>query len=165
MRWILDACCLISLVQSNIFDYFITLEKNEVVIDTSVYSEVVTLGKKKGYEDAQITETFLKKFHIPIIPNEVESLLHIFKDAGETSCYLLAKDEGVVITFDRKAYNKFNQLKIPVIKMEAYFLRKFYNHLISKEKILDLLSKLLNVNAISIKTYYFYKEQIMEVKS
>ena len=98
MRWILDANTLISLVKTKLQDRFKSLSKHEIVIDTSVYKETVLVGLKHGYIDATRIKGFLEKNRIPIIPVDVSAKLHIFKDAGETSCFLLGDIDG-----DRKS--------------------------------------------------------------
>ena len=107
MRWILDACTLIYLIKAKLFDHFMEVADLPVVIDSSVFQEVVIDGKANKYPDAIEAEEILNKYRIPVISIDVTKDLFRFIDPGETSCYLLAKEEGICMTSDDKAYKKF----------------------------------------------------------
>ncbi|MHA1764904.1 MAG: hypothetical protein ACTSVK_01470 [Promethearchaeota archaeon] len=160
VRWILDACSLISLIQSNQFENFINLAQYPIIIDTSVYTEVVVQGKKFHYPDAEKAELILKKYKIPIIPIDISNDLQLFRDPGETSCFVLGKESGITITADRRAYNKFLKHQIHVMKIEQFFFQKFKYKKINSEMLLSVLLTLEKVHAISVKEYYYFKELI-----
>ena len=98
MRWILDACTLIYLIKAKLFKQFIDLVKYPVVIDSNVNQEVVIDGKTNNYSDAFEAEALLNEFRIPIISIDISKDLYRFSDPGETSCFLLAIEQGVCIT-------------------------------------------------------------------
>ncbi len=134
--------------------------RNSVVIDTSVYQEVVTNGKKNNFPDAFIADKKMTNHKIPIIPTDVSKYIELFRDPGETSCFILGLESGVTITSDRRAYNKFKSNGIPVIKIEQLFFEKYQNGLIKKAEIKEILKKLENVNAISSKLHFKIREWI-----
>src|SRR5271157_3566986 len=103
MRVILDACTCISLVKAKIFEKFMTLCKDPVVIDTSVYQETVTEGKHQGFLNANEIENKLNQYKIPVISVDVEPEIKKLISAGETSCYILAREDGVCVTSDVRA--------------------------------------------------------------
>ncbi|MHA1734549.1 MAG: hypothetical protein ACTSU5_21645, partial [Promethearchaeota archaeon] len=95
MKWILDANTLIYLVKTNLQNRFMELVRHDVILDTSVFQESVTVGIQRGYPDANRIKAFLEHHRIPVIPVDIGPKLHIFKDAGETSCFLLGESEGI----------------------------------------------------------------------
>ncbi len=80
MRWILDACTLIYLVKAKIFKTFMQVVSNPVVIDSSVFQEVIIEGKEHQYLDAFEAELLLNEYHIPVISINVggpaETIIH-----------------------------------------------------------------------------------------
>ncbi|MHA1521542.1 MAG: hypothetical protein ACTSRK_15280 [Promethearchaeota archaeon] len=156
----MDACSFISLIQSELFERFMEVARNNVVIDSSVYSEVVIKGKEKNYPDAVIADEKMMQHKIPIIPIDVSQYIELFRDPGETSCYILGLESGVTITSDDRAYKKFKANKISVIKIEQFFLKKYQNGLIKTTEIKQILQKLENVNAISSKLHFKIMERI-----
>lgn len=153
MRWIFDACTLIYLVKSELFEKFHLLSDYTICIDSSVYNEVVTEGKAHEFDDALIVEKVLKTFKIPIIPVEIGKFLETFRDPGETSTFLLAKEDGVGVTSDRRAYTKFRQRNARVIKLEQFFFQKYLEEKIDILEFMRVLKKLEEVWAITSKDY------------
>ena len=151
MRWIIDSCTLIYLCKTGLFEIFIEVLKYPVVIDTSVYEEVVIKGIELGYKDALIAKENLTKFRISIIPIDVSKHLKDIGNAGETSCFLLAKESGVIITSDIRAYKKLLKKNIPIIKLEKMFYEKYIQKSISKLQLFDILDGLESVWAITPK--------------
>jgi len=49
-----------------------------------------------------------------MIPIDISNDLQLFRDPGETSCFVLGKESGITITADRRAYNKFLKHQIHV---------------------------------------------------
>ncbi len=90
MRWILDSCTLIYLVKLKLFNRFKELAQNPIVIDSSVYTEVIIDGKNRNYPDATEAEKILNDAQIPVISLDISKDLNLFIDPGETSCYLLS---------------------------------------------------------------------------
>ena len=158
MRWILDACSLISLVQAEQFNFFTSLVQYPIVIDTSVFTEVVVRGKECQCPDAEKAEFLLKKYKIPIIPLDISKDLHLFRDPGETSCFILGKESGITITADRRAYQKFRKYQIPVVKIDQFFFQKFQNKQMNSDKFLSIIKTLEKVHAISLVEYYNFKK-------
>ncbi|MHA1584141.1 MAG: hypothetical protein ACTSWL_02715 [Promethearchaeota archaeon] len=159
----MDACSLISLIQSDQFENFANLVQYPIVIDTNVYTEVVVQGKEFHYPDAEKADLILKKYKIPIIPTDISKDLPLFNDPGETSCFILGKESGITITADRKAYKKFLKLQIPVMKIEQFFFQKFQNKKLNSKILLSVILTLEEVHAISVKEYYYLKELIQNV--
>ena len=56
MRWILDSCTLIYLIKAKLFNQFIEIVEFPVVIDSSVYQEVVINGKAKLVKENPVIE-------------------------------------------------------------------------------------------------------------
>lgn len=75
MRFILDANTLIYLVKAGLTQEFIKLIDNEIVIDKSVYTEVVEKGIENNYPDSYLVRNFLEMNQIPIIPVNISSQL------------------------------------------------------------------------------------------
>ena len=71
MRWILDACTLIYLVKAKLFTRFMELVNIPVIIDSSVFQEVVIEGKAKNYHDAIEAEKILNNNRIPVISIDI----------------------------------------------------------------------------------------------
>ena len=86
MRYILDANALIYLVKSGLSQEFFKLSDDNVVIDSSVYEEVIEKGISNDYSDAYKAREFIEKNQIPIISVDLSSDLSKFRDPGETSC-------------------------------------------------------------------------------
>jgi hypothetical protein len=164
MRWILDACTLIYLVKSNLFDLFYSLAKFPICIDTSVFDESVIQGKKHNHQDAITVEKALMKFKIPVIPVEIQEYISIFRDPGETSLYILANDDGVGVTSDRRAYNKFLEHNINVLKLEQFFFQKYIDKLLTKKDLIDILAKLEEIWALSSKEHLNILSNITELE-
>ena len=112
MEYILDANTLIYLVKLNLHEEFIKLiDTGKIIIDSSVYDEVVVKGIKNNYPDAHVAKKFLQQHQISVIPIDISNDLHKFRDAGETSCALLALHEDsnrICITSDIRALKKFD---------------------------------------------------------
>lgn len=153
MRYILDACVLIYLIKANLTNEFIDLCENNIIIDKEVFNEVVEQGKENNYPDAIIAENFLITQKIPIIPTDVKKFIHIFRDPGETSCYILAKDDGTCITTDKKAFNKFMNQSVSVVRLDTFFYKNCLNKKYSKGVIINYLDKLLAVYATTSERY------------
>ena len=153
MRYILDACVLIYLIKANLTNEFINLCENDMVIDKEVYNEVVEQGKENNYPDAIIAEHFLINNKIPIIPTDIKKFIHLFRDAGETSCFILAQDTGTCITTDKRAFNKFVNQSVSVVRLDTFFYKKCLNRQYSKDVIISFLDKLLSVYATNSERY------------
>ena len=164
MRWILDACTLIYLVKANLFKTFMNVVSNPVVIDSSVFQEVVIEGKEHHYSDAFEAESLLNEFHIPVISIDVSSELFRFVDPGETSCFILAKEEGICITSDGRAYRKFHQANLDAMRIESFFYLKFQDNKFTKITFLDILNKLESINAVKSKSVLFYLQKIQNIE-
>jgi hypothetical protein len=147
MRWILDSNCLIYLSKSFLTDSFIELARDPIVIDKSVYEEVVEEGIKLGYSDASQIASTLQKHNVPIIPIDIQTDLYKFGDPGETSCFLLANQEGICITCDKRATKKFTQYGILWMQLDNFFFQQYLNKKIALDKLLNILDKLEGVFA------------------
>ena len=161
MRFILDANTLIYLVKANLSQEFINLIDNEIIIDKSVYNEVVEKGIENNYPDAYLVESFLEVNQIPIIPVNITSELSKFRDPGETSCYILAKSEGLCISSDIRAIKKFNNFQIPCIQLDTFFYKQFLNKKIRRNKCISILRDLKNVNGTSANRISIFFELIL----
>ena len=121
MDYILDANSIIYLVKAQLFDQFMDLTERKVEIDTSVHKEVVEDGIKLGYADAKLIDQFLKKYQIPIIPVDITKVLPIFRDPGESSCFILSKTGKICISSDKRALNKMKKRNIKVMQLDTFF--------------------------------------------
>ncbi|MFW9988277.1 MAG: hypothetical protein ACFFC3_06455 [Candidatus Odinarchaeota archaeon] len=164
MRWILDACTLIYLIKAKLFDNFMEIVEFPVVIDSSVYEEVVINGKANKYPDAFEAEEILNKNRIPVISLDVSKDLFRFTDPGETSCYLLAIEEGICLTSDDRAYKKFLNENLKAMRIDNFFFEKLNQKRIKKKDFLLILSKLESINASKPKSILFYMKKLQEME-
>jgi len=164
MRWILDACTLIYLVKANLFKTFMNAVSNPVVIDSSVFQEVIIEGKEHQYLDAFEAESLLNEYHIPVISIDGSNELFRFVDPGETSCYILAKEDGICITSDDRAYRKFHQTNLDAMRIDSFFYLKFQKNNITKTQFLEILNKLESINATKSNSILFYLQKIQNIK-
>lgn len=165
MKWILDACTLIYLVKAQLFNDFMGLISEPLVIDSSVYDEVVVQGKKNKYSDAFEAERYLNQYQIPIISVDISSEIHRFKDPGETSCYIIARQEGICLTSDDRAYKKFQFQNIEVMKLDYYYFLSCIQEKISEEELFSTLENLEKVNATHPKTILFFHKQLKKMRN
>ncbi|TFF99313.1 MAG: hypothetical protein EU542_09135 [Promethearchaeota archaeon] len=138
------------------------LIKFPLVIDSSVYEEVVIKGKEKNYPDASEAESALKKFKVPVISIDVSQDLNRFIDPGETSCYILAKEEGICLTSDDRAYKKFLAEDIKVMRIDSFYFEKLNQNFISEKEFINILKKLEIVNASKPKSILFFMERLRQ---
>jgi predicted nucleic acid-binding protein len=162
MRWILDACTLIYLIKAKLFNQFIDLVKYPVVIDSNVNQEVVIEGKANNYSDAFEAESLLNEFRIPIISINVSKDLYRFSDSGETSCFLLAVEQGVCITSDDRAYRKLLNENVQVIRLDTFYYEKCRQDQINKKEFLFILNKLESIYATKPKSILFFMNKLQE---
>ena len=164
MNFILDANTIIYLIKSNLQENFMEYyKKTQIIIDTSVYAEVVENGLKNNYPDAIIAKNFLQKYKIPIIPIDVSKQIHKFRDAGETSCAILAlnkKTEGVCISSDKKAIKKFATYNIPHIQLDTVYYNLFLNIKLKEDEFFNILYKLEKIYAINSERIIFFYDLI-----
>ena len=164
MRWILDACTLIYLIKAKLFKQFIELVKYPVVIDSNVYQEVVIEGKANNYSDAFEAESLLNEFRIPIISIDVSKDLYHFIDSGETSCFLLAVEQGICITSDDRAYRKLWNENVQVIRLDTFYYEKYRQNQINKKEFLFILNKLESIYATKAKSILFFMNKLQEME-
>ena len=164
MRWILDACTLIYLVKAKLFTRFMELVNIPVIIDSSVFQEVVIEGKANNYHDAIEAEKILNNNRIPVISIDITKDLYRFIDPGETSCYLLAKENGICLTSDDRAYKKFLNEDLKVLRIDTFFFEKLNEKKLNNHEFLEILSKLESVNASKAKSILFFINKIQETE-
>ena len=164
MRWILDACTLIYLIKAKLFNHFMEIVEFPVVIDSSVYQEVVINGKANNYPDAIEAEEILNENRVPVISIEVSKDLFRFIDPGETSCYLLAMEEGICLTSDDKAYKKFLNENLKAMRIDNFYFKKLNQNRLTKKDFLQILNKLESVNATKPKSILFYMKKLQEME-
>jgi len=164
MRWILDACTLIYLIKAKLFKNFMEIVEFPVVIDASVYQEVVFNGKANNYPDAIEAEEILNENRVPVISIDVSKDLFRFIDPGETSCYLLAKEEGICLTSDDKAYKKFLNENLKAMRIDNFYFEKLNQNRLKKTDFLLILNKLESVNATKPKSILFYMKKLQEME-
>ncbi|MHA1168276.1 MAG: hypothetical protein ACTSP4_07355 [Candidatus Hodarchaeales archaeon] len=161
---ILDANSLIYLIKTNLQDLFHELTNKNVVIDTSVYEEVVENGIRLGYPDAVQAKNFLEKYLVPIIPINISTEINKFRDAGETSCFILAKKEGICISSDIRACKKFASYGIPSMQLDFFFYNQLLNMRIDENKFIYLLDRLEDVCATTTERKYHLLMLISKMK-
>jgi len=164
MRWILDACTLIYLIKAKLFNNFMELVEFPVVIDSSVYQEVVINGKANNYPDAIEAEEILNENRVPVISIDVSKDLFRFIDPGETSCYLLAMEEGICLTSDDKAYKKFLNENLKAMRIDNFYFEQLNQNRLKKPDFLLILNKLESVNATKPKSILFYMKKLQEME-
>jgi predicted nucleic acid-binding protein len=164
MRWILDSCTLIYLIKAKLFSEFMDLIKFPLVIDSSVYEEAVIKGKVKKYPDAGEVEFALIKFKIPVISIDISQDLNRFNDPGETSCYILAKEDGICLTSDDRAYKKFISEDLKVMKVDTFYFELLNKNHISEDEFFRILKKLEIINATKPKSILFFMEKLKQRK-
>ncbi len=164
MRIIFDANSLIYLIKTNLFIRFTELTSNPIVVDTSVYKEVVEDGIAKNYPDAYIAKKFVNDFEVDIIPVDISKDLPLFRDPGETSCYLLAQDSGICLTSDRKAIKKMIHFGIEPISLDEYFYNLCLNNILPSEELERILKKLEGVYASTKERRTIFLKNIKKVK-
>jgi len=161
MRLILDANALIYLVKTGLSEEFYNLSKDDdIVIDKSVYNEVVEKGLENKYPDAYKAKDFLEKNQIPIIPTEIKSNLSKFRDPGETSCYVLATKEGICISSDVRANKKFKNYNVAFMELDTFFYNKLLKKQIDTKKFINILNELKSVNGTSANRISVFYELI-----
>jgi len=135
-----------------------------VVIDSSVYQEVVINGKANNYPDAIEAEEILNENRVPVISIDVSKDLFRFIDPGETSCYLLAMEEGICLTSDDKAYKKFLNENLKAMRIDNFYFEKLNQNRLKKPDFLQILNKLESVNATKPKSILFYMKKLQEIE-
>jgi len=133
-----------------------------VVIDSRVYQEVVINGKANNYPDAIEAEEILNENRVPVISINVSKDLFRFIDPGETSCYLLAIEEGICLTSDDKAYKKFLNENLKAMRIDNFYFEKLNQNRLKKTDFLLILNKLESVNATKPKSILFYMKKLQE---
>ena len=88
------------------------------------------------------------------------STIPLIGNAGESSCYLLAKQSGVIITSDTRAYKKLMKNGVSALKIETFFIQMYLKERINKEEILEILDKLEQIWAITSKQKLLLKLKI-----
>jgi len=164
MRWILDACTLIYLIKADLFSKFMNLTEYPVVIDSSVYQEVVINGKANNFSDASDAEISLNRFKIPVISIDISEELNRFRDPGETSCYILAKEDGVCLTSDDRAYKKFLKAEQKVMRLDSFYFEKLDRNQLTEAEFVKILKKLESFNATKPKSFLFFLEKLQQRK-
>ena len=164
MRWILDSCTLIYLIKTKLFNQFMEIVKFPVVIDSNVYQEVVINGKANNYPDAFEAEEILNENRVPVIFIDVSKDLFRFIDPGETSCYLLAIEEGICLTSDDRAYKKFLRENLKAMRIDNFYFEKLNQNRLKKTDFLRILDKLELVNATKPKSILFYLKKLQQME-
>ncbi len=160
MRLILDANALIYLVKAGLSQEFINLIEDDLVIDKSVYNEVIEKGMENKYPDAYNAKDFLEKNQVPIIPIDIKSDLSKFRDPGETSCYILAKKEGICISSDIRANKKFKNHNVNFMELDTFFYNQLLKKKIDKKRFINILNELKGVNSTSANRISVFLELI-----
>ncbi|MBN2154219.1 MAG: hypothetical protein JW839_22380 [Candidatus Lokiarchaeota archaeon] len=135
------------MVKAKLSDAFIELTNKDVVIDTSVYKEAVDDGIAQHHIDAMDVKKFLERYQIPSIPVDVSNDIERFKDAGETSCFLLARQEGICLTSDTRALKKYRNQGVSCMQPDIFFLTKYLEKKISEIDLERALDALMQVYA------------------
>ncbi len=164
MRWILDACTLIYLIKAKLFNNFMELVEFPVVIDSSVYQEVIINGKANNYPDAIEAEEILNENRVPVISIDVSKDIFRFINPGETSCYLLAMEEGICLTSDDQAYKKFLNENLKAMRIDNFYFEQLNQNRLKKPDFLLILNKLESVNATKPKSILFFMKKLQEIE-
>ena len=162
MRLILDANALIYLIKTGLSQEFISLAEDDLIIDKSVYNEVIEKGIENKYPDAYNAKDFLEKNQIPIIPIDIKSDLSNFRDPGETSCYILAKKEGICTSSDIRANRKFKNLNVAFMELDTFFYNQLLKKRIDMKRFMSILYELKGVNGTSANRISIFLELISD---
>lgn len=162
MRWILDACTFIYLIKANLFSKFMDLVNYPVVIGSSVYQVVVLDGKAMNVPDATEAEISLNKFKIPIISIDVSQEVNHFIDKSEASCYILAKEDGICLTSDDRAYKKFIKGNLNAMRLDSFYFENLNQNRLTEIEFVAILKKLESVNATKPKSILFFMEKLQK---
>ncbi len=169
MEYILDANTIIYLVKLNLHEDFINLlQKDNFILDSSVYDEVITKGIKNNYPDAYVAKKFLQENQIPVIPTDISKEIHKFRDPGETSCAILAlnsKTRRVCISSDKKALKKFAIHGIPAVQLDTIYYNLLVKLIITEDCFFSILYKLEKIYAIDSDRIFFFSNLIQSSKS
>lgn len=160
MNIVFDANPLIYLCKTNLFQRFISLTSNPILIDTSVYKEVVEDGIKANYPDAFIAKKYLNDYKIPIISTDISHDLPYFRDPGETSSYLLTKQGGICITTDNQARKKMRQLNVDSLQLDEYFFNLAWQKKIEIKEFESIMMKLEQVNATTVSRFTIFLTEL-----
>ncbi|MHA1660265.1 MAG: hypothetical protein ACTSUT_14230 [Promethearchaeota archaeon] len=120
-----------------------------MIIDKSVYNEVVEKGMEHKYLDVYDAKNILEKNQIPIIPIDIKSDLSKFRGPGEISCYLLAKKEGTCINSNIRANKKFKIFNTAFMELYTFFYNQLLKNTIDKKRFIKILNELKGVNGTS----------------
>ncbi|MHA1378115.1 MAG: hypothetical protein ACTSRG_07010 [Candidatus Helarchaeota archaeon] len=131
-----------------------------MVVDKNVYDEVVNKGIENKYPDAYNANDFLERNQIPIIPVDISLDLSKFRDPGETSCYILAKKEGICISSYIRANKKYKSFNIPCLVLDTFFYNQLLKKNIDKKKFISILNELKSVNGTSANRVSVFLELI-----
>ena len=107
---------------------------------------------------------FLKDFKIEVIPTDITEELPLFRDPGETSCYLLAQDSGICLTSDRKAIKKMIHLGIEPISIDEYFYNLCLNNYLPLKELEVILKKFEGVYASTKDRSAIFLQNIKRLK-
>jgi hypothetical protein len=135
------------------------LTTNPIQIDTSVYKEVVEDGIKANHPDAYIAKKYLDDYKIPVIPMDISNDLIYFRDPGETSCFLLAKQGGICLTTDNQARKKLKQMGIDSLQLDEFFFNIGLTGKLTINEFESIMSQLEQVYAtVSSRSTIFVTE-------
>lgn len=166
MKYILDANTIIFLTKLNIYKNFVQFNKNHtILIDTSVYKEIVDDGIRNNYPDAISTKKWLQTYKIPIIPIDISEELPVYRDPGETSCAILVAEdeqESICITSDKKAIKKFEINNIPHTQLDTFYYKLFLDSKITEKAFFDILYQLEAVYATSSERILYFYELVQQ---
>ncbi|OLS16813.1 MAG: hypothetical protein HeimC3_51330 [Candidatus Heimdallarchaeota archaeon LC_3] len=143
----IDASALIYLAKID-FLAQVTDKYQPIKITQSIYDEVVTQGKKKGFSDAFIIDNFIDKGKITIEKDDAEFPSNLANlDVGEISAIVsVLKTKELLIIDDIKARNRAKDLEVDFLGTDGLLLDSFISNYIDYdffEKKIYFLANLL----------------------
>jgi hypothetical protein len=132
-----------------------------------VYDEVIVKGIENNYPDAHIAKNFLQQHQISVIPIDISKDFQKFRDAGETSCALLAlhkESNRICISSDLRALKKFEIFDIPAVQLDMVYFHLLQESLISEDDFFAILYELERIYAIKSKRIILFSDFLKQQK-
>jgi len=170
MKFVFDASPLIHLVKAGLTSMIETLNGEKYTVST-VFHEVVEVGKILGYPDAITTERLINKNVVKVrtvSPNMLQIITRAHKDVhkGEAEVIALAKEIAAVAILDDIVARTI--AKVHGVRIEGTYsiiMRALVKGSISKDKAEDSLQKLVSSGwRCDVELYNKLMKLIKEVK-
>jgi len=173
MKCVIDTSTLISLARINCLEIIDTLKIN-VVLPQKVYYEAVVIGEEKGFADATVIKSFIKRYnkikivevktiHINALRKEINKVL----SAGDEAVLALAvkEKEMGVITNDDGLGKIALALGFDVIATPDLLIRGLRKNILKRNEFENYMRGLVVENRLSSVVAELYLMEAINVKS